>query len=109
MNLDNLAPGRSASSSHSKDTTAVVELDSRVCAGMNDKQKKNAAIPHCVNAEAKQSPFQHHQEGAQKPSLGNLCSCSTCWKKDMRVPVESLAGAYAQSIAQNRAETDPLS
>jgi hypothetical protein len=30
-----------------------VALNSRICAGMNGKQKKNAAIPHSVNAEAK--------------------------------------------------------
>jgi hypothetical protein len=30
-----------------------VALNSRICAGMKRKQKKNAAIPHGVNAEAK--------------------------------------------------------
>ncbi len=58
---NNLALGRSASYSHSKDTNAQswrLIPESRICAGMKGKQKKNAAIPHghvChgVNAEAK--------------------------------------------------------
>jgi hypothetical protein len=31
-----------------------VSLNSRVCAGIKGKQDKNAAIPHGINADAKQ-------------------------------------------------------
>ena len=45
----------------------------------------------------------------EKDTGSDLSSCISCWKKDERVRVESLAAAYAQSKAQKRAETAPLS
>ncbi len=77
---------------------------------MEGKQKnlKNAAIPHVLNAEAKvlagiRWAARHENE------VLVVCAPVSFAVKRMRVRVESLAIACAQSIAQNRAETAPLS
>ncbi len=73
---------------------------------MKGKQKKNAAIPHGVNAEAK---ILAGIRWAHENEVLAVCAPVTFARKRMRVLVESLAGACAQSIAQNSAETAPLS
>jgi hypothetical protein len=76
---------------------------------MRGEKKKNAAIPRGVDGEAKVLAGMRWAHESQPESLGGLCSCISCWKKDARALVESLADAYAQSIGQKRAENAPLS
>jgi hypothetical protein len=73
---------------------------------MKGKQKKNAAIPHGVNAEAK---VLAGIRWAHENEVLAVCAPVTFAGKKRRVLVESLAGVCAQSIAQSRAETAPLS
>jgi hypothetical protein len=75
---------------------------------MKGKQKKSAAIPHSVNAEAKVFAGRGISWAHENEVLA-VCAPVTFAGKRMRVLVESLAGACARSIAKNRNETAPLS
>ncbi len=78
-----------------------MELNSRVCVGIEGKQEQNLAIPHCVDAHAK---VLASIRWAHKYQV-----CTSWRERDEKSLAENLAAAYAQWKAQKRAESAPLS